>query len=45
MHLGNSCLKMNRGKMKGLIISNISNLYRVKVEDRIIECNVRGKIK
>ena len=31
--------------MIGLIISNISNLYQVKVDNRIIECNVRGKIK
>ena len=31
--------------MKGLIISNISNLYQVKVDDKIIECNVRGKMK
>lgn len=31
--------------MEGLIISNISNLYQVKVGNKIIECNVRGKIK
>ena len=30
---------------KGLIISNISNLYEVKVEDKIIECKPMGKIK
>lgn len=30
---------------KGLIISNISNLYQVEVEDKIIECTIRGKIK
>lgn len=30
---------------KGLIISNISNLYQVKVEDEVIECNARGKLK
>ena len=31
--------------MKGLIIGNISNLYQVKVDDKIIECNARGKMK
>ncbi len=30
---------------KGLIISNISNLYEVKIEDKIIECKPMGKIK
>lgn len=30
---------------KGLIISNISNLYQVKIEDEILECKVRGKLK
>ena len=30
---------------KGLIISNISNLYEVKVEDKIIECKPMGKVK
>lgn len=30
---------------KGLIISNISNLYEVKIEDQIIECKPMGKIK
>lgn len=30
---------------KGLIISNISNLYEVKNEDKIIECKPMGKIK
>ena len=30
---------------KGLIISNISNLYQVKIEDEIVECKVRGKLK
>ena len=31
--------------MKGLIIGNISNLYIVKVEEKIIECSVRGKFR
>ncbi|MBP3256366.1 MAG: ribosome small subunit-dependent GTPase A [Clostridia bacterium] len=31
--------------MEGLIISNISNLYQVKVENKVIECSVRGRIK
>ena len=31
--------------MRGIIIGNISNLYQVKVDDRIIECNARGKMK
>ena len=31
--------------LKGQIISNISNLYQVQVENRIIECNARGKFK
>ena len=31
--------------MKGLIIGNISNLYQVKVYDKVIECNARGKMK
>ena len=31
--------------MKGIIIGNISNLYQVKVDDKIIECNARGKMK
>lgn len=31
--------------MKGQIISNISNLYQVEVENKIIECTPRGKIK
>ena len=30
---------------KGLIISNISNLYQVKVENEVIECMARGKLK
>lgn len=31
--------------LRGRIISNISNLYQVEVEDKIITCNARGKIK
>lgn len=32
--------------MQGLIVSNISNLYQVEVEnDEIVECKVRGKLK
>lgn len=30
---------------KGRIISNISNLYQVELEDRIVECMSRGKMK
>ena len=31
--------------MQGLIISNISNIYNVKVDDIIYKCNARGKFK
>ena len=31
--------------MQGLIIENISNLYKIKVEDKIYEANARGKFK
>lgn len=31
--------------LKGQIISNSSNLYQVQIKNKIIECNVRGKIK
>jgi len=31
--------------MKGLIISNISSIYNVKVNDMIYKCNARGKFK
>lgn len=31
--------------LKGKIISNISNLYQVEVENKIINCTPRGKIK
>lgn len=30
---------------KGLIISNISDLYQVKIKDEIVECKARGKLK
>ena len=31
--------------MQGLIIENISNLYKIKVENKIYEANARGKLK
>lgn len=31
--------------MQGLIIENISNLYKIKVQDKIYEANARGKLK
>ena len=31
--------------MQGLIIENISNLYKIKVKDEIYEANARGKFK
>ena len=31
--------------MQGLIIENISNLYKIKTKDKIYEANARGKIK
>lgn len=31
--------------MKGLVIENISNLYKIKVQDEIYEANARGKLK
>lgn len=31
--------------MQGLIVSNISNIYNVKVNDIIYKCNARGKFK
>lgn len=31
--------------LKGQIISNISNLYQVEVENKIVECTPRGKMK
>lgn len=30
---------------KGLILSNISNLYKVEINEKIYDCNARGKIK
>lgn len=31
--------------MQGLIIENISNLYKIKVKDKVYEANARGKLK
>lgn len=31
--------------LEGRIISCVSNLYQVQVENKIIECNARGKFK
>lgn len=31
--------------MQGLIVENISNLYRIKIKDKIYEANARGKLK
>lgn len=31
--------------MQGLIIENISNLYKIKVQNKIYEANARGKLK
>jgi len=31
--------------LKGQIISNNSNLFQVRIRDKIIECNAKGKIK
>ena len=31
--------------MQGLIIENISNLYKIEVDEKIYEANARGKIK
>lgn len=31
--------------LKGRIISNISNLYQVEIENKIVECKPRGKMK
>ena len=33
------------GKMQGLIVENISNLYKVKADDKIYETTARGKFK
>ena len=31
--------------MQGLIIENISNLYKIKVDNKIYEANARGRLK
>ena len=31
--------------MQGLIIENISNLYKIKIDNKIYEANARGKLK
>ena len=31
--------------MQGLIIENISNLYKIKVQNKTYEANARGKFK
>ncbi len=31
--------------LEGVIVSNISNIYMVEVDNRIYECNARGKFK
>ena len=31
--------------MQGLIVENISNMYKVKAEDKIYESTARGKFK
>lgn len=31
--------------IKGIIINNISNMYQVEVNNKIINCNARGKLK
>ena len=31
--------------LKGIVLSNISNLYKVEVNDKIYDCAARGKIK
>ena len=30
---------------KGIVVSNISNLYKVEIESGIYDCNARGKFK
>lgn len=30
---------------KGIIINNISNMYQVEIDNKIINCNARGKLK
>lgn len=36
---------INGGIMQGLIIENISNLYKIMLNDKIYEANARGKLK
>ena len=31
--------------MQGIIIENISNLYRIKAQEKIYEANARGKLR
>lgn len=31
--------------LEGIIINNISNIYQVEINNKIIECNARGKLK
>ena len=31
--------------LKGIVVSNISNLYKVEVNNKIYDCSARGKIK
>ena len=31
--------------LKGIVLSNISDLYKVEVNDKIYDCNARGKFK
>lgn len=38
-------IKENEGKMQGLVIENISNLYKIQVNEYIYEAVARGKIK
>ena len=30
---------------KGIIINNVSNMYQVEFDKKIINCNARGKLK
>ncbi len=38
-------IKNKEKKLQGIIIENISNLYRVKSENKVFECTARGKLK
>ena len=31
--------------LEGIIVNNISNMYQVEVDNKIIDCNARGKLK